>query len=367
MPASCKFTALMLAVIFLLTGCVPANPPDNPGELIRYTKDFWEFMDTNTAITIFTAKTAAEVEVIWRDTARELGRLHGILSSFEADSDVTKINAKAGLEPVPVEPETLAVVEKALAFATLTQGAFDITLASVLRLYNFSPENPKKPLEAELLAALQLVDFRRVKVDAEASSVFLLDQGMALDLGGIAKGFVVDYIHDYLRAKGIEHVVVNAGGDIKFSGPKPDGLLWRTGIQEPDGPRNTFFAIVNLGKGAIVSSGDYQRFFLEKGKRYHHIVDPATGLPTEGMRSVTIIGPEAEVADILSTAVFILGVEKGLELINSLPEYEAILFDSSAQLHLSHGLESELARNSKGEVVERINGSPVLSIKVKGR
>ena len=368
MPASCKFIAVMLALVFFMAGCIPAQPDNSLGNSgkTRYYREFWQFMDTITVITIFTDKSAPQVEEVWRDTAQEMQRLHELLSSFEADSDVTRINAKAGKEPVPVEPETLAVIKKALELAQRTHGAFDITMAPVLRLYNFSQENPIKPPDPQRLEALKLVNFRRVQIDEEASTVFLLDKDMALDLGGIAKGFVVDYIHDYLLAKGFEHVVVNAGGDIKFSGPKPDGNLWRTGIQEPD-HRNTFFAIVNLGRGSIVSSGDYERGFTDNGKRYHHILDPSTGLPTVGLRSVTIIGPEAETADLLSTAVFVMGVERGLNFINALPEYEAILFDSNGVIHLSNGVESEPARSREGKVVERFDGTPVLSITVKGR
>lgn len=329
--------ALMLILLApLASGCWWQGGDAEPKDLQDFQQTFFA-MDTMVDVILYTAKDEAEVEAIFRQVGDELARLHDILSYFVWDSDVQKISAAAGQQPVAVNPETLAVVATALEYGDLTQGAFDITLAPVLRLYEFGQQQ-SKPTAEQLAQALPLVGYQQVELDTAAGTVYLPRQGMAIDLGGIAKGYVVDRITDMLRELEVEIGVVNAGGDINFTGPKQDGSPWRIGIKNPDSPRSLFAVVLVEGK-AVVTSGDYERYFIgEDGLRYHHIIDPETGLPARLCRSVTIVAPTAELADLLSTAVFILGPDRGMALVESLEGVEALIWDAGDEVLASSGL-----------------------------
>lgn len=293
-------------------------------------------MDTLVQSTVF-AREAIQGQNALQAAYQEMIRLEGLLDRHHPDSEVTQINRAAGREPAPVSPETLLIIEQAQEFAVLTGGAFDITVGPLLRLWRFADGGGQVPPEESLRAAAALVDFRQIEVDRPAGSVFLRKNGAEIDLGGIAKGFVADRAVEVLRRSGVTSASVDAGGDIRLIGAKPDGSPWRIGVRHPR-ERRGIIAVLELRDSAVVTSGDYERYFLFEGTRYHHLLDPATGRPAGGLVSVTVVAPEAMTADALSTAVFVLGRERGLELVESLPGIEALLVTAELEVVYSSGL-----------------------------
>ncbi|MBT9171780.1 MAG: FAD:protein FMN transferase [Syntrophomonadaceae bacterium] len=293
-------------------------------------------MDTLVQSTVF-AREASQGQHALEAAYQEMFRLERLLDRHHPGSEVTQINRAAGREPVPVSPETLLIIEQALEYAVLTGGAFDITVGPLLRLWRFTDAGGRVPSAESLQAAAALVDFRQVVADRQAGSVFLRKNGAEIDLGGIAKGFVVDRAVEVLLRSGISSASVDAGGDIRLLGAKPDGSPWRIGVRHPR-ERRGIIAVLELEGCAVVTSGDYERYFLYGEVRYHHLLDPATGRPAGGLVSVTVVAPEATTADALSTAVFVLGRERGLALIESLPGIEALLVTAELEVVYSSGL-----------------------------
>ena len=273
----------------------------------------------------------------------EASRLELVLDKHRTQSEVSQINVFAGERPVAVSQETFDVVRLGLAFGELTGGAFDITIAPLIELWGFGTADVGVPDSEKLKQTLALVDYNRVQINSEENEVFLPEPEMRLDLGGIAKGYIVDRAVEQLLALGVTSGSLNAGGDIRLIGEKPDGSAWRIGITHPrPQQRRDIIAVVELRNQAIVTSGDYERYFLVDGERFHHILDPATGMPTRGLISVTVIAPDAVTADALSTAIFVLGLERGMKLIESLPEVEAIVVTEDEELHISTGLQGKV-------------------------
>lgn len=321
--------------LFILAGCFGLSQEEPRPELEEYNQSFF-VMDTLVTVQFY-ADSAGKGQAVLSDIEGEMRRLEGILSAHLPGSDIAGIGEAAGVNPVKVAPETLEVLDTALQYAQLTDGAFDITLAPVLGLYNFSQLHPQWPTEEQLQDRLPLVDWRKVEVDGVRGTVFLPERGMKIDLGGIAKGYITDMAVEIMVAQGVEYGLVNAGGDIRLLGSKTDGSPWRVGIKDPQNP-NAFFAVVEIAQGAIVTSGDYERFFIKDGIRYHHILDPQTGLPAHGVRSVTVTAPDAELADLLGTAIFVMGPKAGLALAESIPGVEALIWVAVDKVHWTSGL-----------------------------
>jgi thiamine biosynthesis lipoprotein len=261
-------------------------------------------------------------------------RIDRNMSTYRADSEISRINDLAAEEPVPVDRELAALIQRALHLSVLSGGAFDITYESVGYLYDFHAR--KHPSEAEIESRLAGIDYRHVHVDAERSTVRFDSPGVRINLGGIAKGYAVERAAEMLRRQGVEHAVLNAGGDTRVLGDRL-GKPWIIGIRHPR-LEDAVVTRLPLVDQAISTSGDYERFFEEDGHRYHHILNPATGEPTEGILSATVIGPDAAMTDGLSTTLFVLGPDKGLALIEMLADYEAVIVDSSGRLSYSSGL-----------------------------
>ncbi|MEZ5540705.1 MAG: FAD:protein FMN transferase [Pseudomonadota bacterium] len=264
----------------------------------------------------------------------EMRRIDRLMSTYRPDSEISRINDTAANQPVTVGSELFHLIEQALEYSGLTSGAFDITYASAGYLYDY--RNQKKPDENQLAAALPAIDYRHVVLDAANQSVSFTQPGVRIDLGGIAKGYAVDRCISILQTAGVANALVSAGGDTRVIGRHWDHP-WVIGIRDPR-KRDGIVTRIPLENMAISTSGDYERYFEQDGVRYHHILNPGTGRSPHEIHSTTIIGENATRTDALSTSIFVLGVQQGLELVNRLPDVEAIIIDAAGKLHYSNGL-----------------------------
>jgi FAD:protein FMN transferase len=267
----------------------------------------------------------------------EMRRIDELMSHYKPESQLSQINARAATEPVQVDPELFDLIKLSTHFSEITEGAFDITYASVGYLYNYPLH--EHPTEEQIKAALPAVNWRYLVLDAEHHTVRFAHAGMRIDLGGIGKGYAVDRGIALLKARGITNAIVTAGGDSRLLGDHR-GRPWLVSIAHPDDPHNPDKVVtrIPLSDAAISTSGDYERYFDEDGVRYHHIIDPHTGHSASKVRSATIIGPTATQTDGLSKTAFVLGAEKALEIINRMPDFDAVFVTPDGRLLYSKGL-----------------------------
>lgn len=267
----------------------------------------------------------------------EIQRVEDLMTDWRP-SPLMTMNAAAGKGPVEVPKELAVLIARGLELGKQTGGAFDITYAGAGQLWDYKSKPPKLPDEAAIKAALALVDYQRVTVDLEKSTVNL-PAGMRIGLGGIAKGYGVDRAMAVLLEHKIEHGMVGAGGDLKLLGLK-HGELWKVAVRHPRDPARVL-ALLPVSNTCVMTSGDYERFFEHEGKRYHHILDPRTGYPATGGMSATVIAQDAAYADSLATALCVLGPEEGIKLVESLPRVEALVVSLDGQVHYSSGLKGK--------------------------
>ena len=268
----------------------------------------------------------------------DFDRLEGLLSIWRDGSDVQRLNAAAGLHPVTVSAETIDVLSVARQVGDWTDGKFDITFAALSDLWKFDhDQDDSVPSRADIDRRLPLIDYRQVEFDASARTAFVKKTGMRVHFGGIGKGYAVDRAVAVLRRRSLRDFMVQAGGDMDVGGRRGD-RLWRLGIQDPRGPGGSSFASVDLSDATFSTSGDYERFFIKDGRRYHHIIDPDRGEPASGCRSVTIVSDRAVLADALSTGVFVLGPAQGMALIERLPQVEGVIVTADNEVMVSSGL-----------------------------
>ena len=264
----------------------------------------------------------------------EMRRVDALMSHYKPESQLSQINQRAAREAVRVDPELVALIQRALALSRLTDGAFDITYASVGYLYDYREH--VRPTDGQVRDGLGAVNWRHVIVDPGASTVRFAREGVRIDLGGIAKGYAVDRAIGILQSMGVAHASVTAGGDSRIIGDR-FGRPWVVGIRHPD-DAGRIIARMPIVDAALSTSGDYERYFDEDGLRYHHIIDPKTGRSAGEVRSVTIIGPDATTTDGLSTSVFVLGPERGLELVERIGEVDAVIVRRDGKVLYSSGL-----------------------------
>jgi thiamine biosynthesis lipoprotein len=291
-------------------------------------------MGTVVHLGVFTDDEAGALAAI-DEAFAEFRRLEALMTTWREDSEVSRINAQAGIAPVRVSDETFEVLEMASRASRLSGGAFDITFYALRGLWKFDEDlEPRLPDRAELARRLPLVNYRRVRLDRAARTVFLERRGMAINLGGIAKGYAVDRAAAILKRRGFPDAIVQAGGDLLCAGSK-DGQPWGAGIRDPRGDRDDVFAVLRLTEHAFSTAGDYERYFSIGGRRYHHILDPKTGYPAMKSRSVTLYAPTALLADALDDAVFILGWKRGLALVERVEGAGAVIVDDRGEVHVS--------------------------------
>jgi len=297
-------------------------------------------MDTVVEITLFNEGDAEKSNEAVAAAFEEIKRLENLLGRHQKGSDIWKVNEKPGRE-IKVSPETAMLIKDALLLSKTSGGAFDITLGKLSELWNFEGERKVPPRDEEIKIALQGTGASSVKLDSSSVGVKALNN-VHLDLGGIAKGYIIDKAGKILIERGIEDFIINAGGDMVIRGKK-GGKQWRIGIQHPRKEGEVVAHIdIEENETAIVTSGDYERFFTYEGKRYHHILSPQTGYPSDGLMSVTIKARDGKTADAISTAVFVMGPQEGLKLIESLDGVEGMLIDKDRNILVSKGLASKV-------------------------
>lgn len=254
-------------------------------------------------------------------------------------SEVAEINRQAGKKAVVVSSETFVVIQKALEIAALSSGAFDPTVGPLVQAWDIGGDSPRKPPQEEIDSLLPLIGYDRVVLDTETLSVFLKDEGMILDLGGIAKGYAADEVARILHEHGVSHAIVNLGGNVLTLGNKTDGKPWKIGVQDPEALRGEYVMILSLVDQTLVTSGPYERFLELDGEVYHHILNTKTGYPVKSdYTSVSIVTKNSLLADALSTSLYALGYEDGMALINTLEDVEAIFMTREKKILLSEGL-----------------------------
>jgi FAD:protein FMN transferase len=298
-------------------------------------------MDTQVTVTVVSRSRDSAEKAI--DAAfSEIKNIESLTNFYAADSEISLINKNAAISPTKVAPEVLELIGKALSVSERTDGAFDITIGAVTELYDF--HRKIKPEKSALLKNLTLVNYRDVTVNRSASTIYLRKKGMLIDTGGITKGYAADKAVTALRRMGIMSGLVAIAGDIKAFGRKPDSTPWQIGIRNPraENHEDDIMATLPLGDMAISTSGDYERFFLVGGVRYHHLLDPRTGFPAGGCRSVTVIANEAAFADAFATAAFVLGPDKGTKVLERLG-FDGLIVDSEGKMHFTAGMKEKVA------------------------
>ncbi|MBI4824904.1 MAG: FAD:protein FMN transferase [Nitrospirae bacterium] len=347
-----KGKAFMFVVfsILLLTGCTKEE---------RVFKKTRTEMFTTVTITVVSDSDKKAEEAIDAGFA-EIKRIGELINYYSPDSELTAINRAAGKNPVKVSKDTLDNIMKAIHISDVTAGAFDPAIGPVIKLWGFSKDPSKRfvPDKDAVSNALRLIDYKKVKINEATSEVYLEDAGMELDLGGIAKGYGADKAIEVIKAKGITAALVAIAGDIKGYGRRPDGQSWRVGVQNPrpktdkksptltkggeGGFDDDILTALYLTDQAVSTSGDYERFFTQDGKRYHHIIDPKTGFPSESQAiSVSVIAPQGYISDGISTGVFVLGSQKGIALLESMG-LEGIIVDADMKVFITKGLKGKV-------------------------
>jgi thiamine biosynthesis lipoprotein len=337
--SSVRAAAATLVALIVLPGCAPRQQA--PASLVQRAR---VSMGSELRLSAWTTDEAA-AQSAFDAVFAEFDRLETLMSVWREGSDIVRLNAAAGDHPVPVSREVIEVLTIARQVSEWTGGKFDVTFAALSDLWRFDHDQDNRiPDPNEVRRRLPLIDYRKLVIDARAGTAFLEHKGMRAHLGGIGKGYAIDRGAAILRARGVRDFMIQAGGDLYVAGLK-DGRPWRLGIQDPRGPADRIFASIDLTDSTFSTSGDYERFFIANGRRYHHIIDPATGEPSQGTRSVTIVTKRAVIADGLSTGVFLLGARDGLALLSRL-QVDGVIVTSSNEVLVTPGLRNRLELRS---------------------
>lgn len=261
----------------------------------------------------------------------EMVRIENLISDWKPTSQVSRINQNAGIQPVKVDQEVIDLTKRALYFSKITEGAFDISFAAMDRIWKFDGSMEEIPTSSAIQKAIEKIGYQHIIINEEASTIFLEKPGMKIGFGSTGKGYAADKARELMLQLGIKAGIIDASGDMTTWGTQPDGKPWRIGINNPF-DRHQMADILSLKNAAVTTSGDYEKFVIIEGKRYSHIINPKTGMPSTGLTGVTVIGPNAEMCNGFSTSMMVLGKEKGLELINQQKDYAALLITDNGKI-----------------------------------
>jgi FAD:protein FMN transferase len=286
---------------------------------------------------IITADSESEGHHLLDGCIAEVQRIEKLLTEFDDQSETSLINRHAGICPVQVSMETYQLIQRCINISILTRGTFDISTGNLKKLYQFRNTRFEMPSQQKIADCLALTGYEKIKLLPDRN-VFLEAKGMHIGFGAIGKGYAADKVKKYMQQKGAIGGIINASGDLSGWGTKHDGSPWKAGIANPDNPQN-FLQWFPLNGFSIATSGNYEQYFDCKGTRYSHNIDPRSGLPVTGVRSVSVVSLSAELSDALATAVTVMGIHRGLRFVNQLPETHCILIDHDNQLHFSNRVE----------------------------
>ena len=282
------------------------------------------------------AKTQLEADKQIGIAIGEISRIEALISSWKPTSETSNINKNAGVAPVKVSDELFSLIQRALQISNLTDGAFDISYASMDKLWKYDGSMTQMPSKEAIKKSVAKVGYKDIVVDPQNSTVFLKNKGMKIGFGAIGKGYAADKAKKLLISNGVSGGIINASGDINSWGSKPSGSSWQVAITNPLN-KNKAFAMLPI-KDAVVTSGNYEKYVTFNSRRYSHIIDPRTGYPSQGIISVTVFAPKAELADALATSVFVMGVETGIDRINQLKAVECIIITDTGTIITSNNL-----------------------------
>jgi thiamine biosynthesis lipoprotein len=332
--------ALWLSIL-LVSGCRAAGPPPAAHIVERAALT----MGSELRLTAWASDDARATAAFDR-VFQEFDRLDRLMSIWKPESDIVRLNAAAGAHPVPVSPDVMKALLAAHQVSEWTGGKFDVTFGALSDLWKFDHDQDDRiPAREEVRRRLPLVDYQALVLDEKAGTAFLARAGMRAHLGGIGKGFAVARGVAILREQGLRDFMIQAGGDLYVGGRRGD-RPWRLGINDPRGAGGQSFARVELSDATFSTSGDYERFFMQGGVRYHHILDPDTGEPARGCRSVTIVAKDPLIADGLSTGVFVVGPDAGMALIERLPDVEGVIVTARNEVLVSSGLKGRFVQSA---------------------
>lgn len=289
-----------------------------------------------------------EISVVWPDEAEamqhidaaveEIRRIEALLTTYNEESQTALINRHAGIKPVQVDREVFDLIQRSKRISHITQGAFDISYGSIDKsLWNFDQHMTTLPNAETAKKMVRLINYRNIVLNEADGTVFLKERGMRIGFGGIGKGYAAERAKIILKQRGVQSGIVNAAGDLTVWGHQTNGERWTIGIANPNEITQAFSSL-ELGEGAVATSGNYEKFVLIDGKKYSHTIDPKTGLPVRGIKSVTVISSNAEIADAMATPVMIMGVEVGLDLINQINGLACIIIDDNDKLYTSKNI-----------------------------
>ena len=261
----------------------------------------------------------------------EISRIENLISDWKTDSQVSEVNQNAGIKPVKVDREVFELTQRAIKLSQLTTGAFDISFAAMDRIWKFDGSMTEMPSAEAIKKSVEKVGYKNIILDSVQSTIFLKFKGMKIGFGALGEGYATDRCRDIMLAKGIKSGIVNASGDMTTWGKQISGKDWNIGITNPFHP-DAIFAVVPLKGGAVTTSGNYEKFVEFNGKRYSHIINPATGYPATGLCSVTVFGPKAEVANGFSTSLMVMGRKAGMDFINKYPDYSCIMITDDGKI-----------------------------------
>jgi thiamine biosynthesis lipoprotein len=318
--------------LFLFLGTIPLLGQQNFKRTLK-------LMGSRFDITVV-AKDSTEGNIFIDLAVDEVSRIEKLISSWDPESQTSEINRNAGIKPVGVDEELYTLIGRCVELSRLTVGAFDISFASMDKIWKFDGSMTEMPSEENIKTSVAKVGYKNIILDPENLTVFLKLPGMKIGFGAIGKGYAADKAKKLLIENGVQAGIINAAGDMNTWGNQSDGENWQVAITNPL-DKNKAFAILPIKEGAVVTSGNYEKYVNFNGIRYSHIVDPRTGYPATGIISATVFAPKAELADALATSVFVMGIEAGLNFIDQLPKIECILIDEKGAIHKSKNIEIE--------------------------
>jgi len=271
------------------------------------------------------------------EAVSEIRRIEAMISSWDKDSQTSEINRNAGIRPVKVSEELFQLIERSKQISEITNGAFDISYASMDNIWKYDGTMERMPTPTQIQASVRKIGYQKIKLNPEEQTVFLQEAKMRIGFGAIGKGYAADKAKELLVSKGVKGGIVNASGDLTTWGTRETGEKWMVGITNPM-DKNKIFTWLPVVESSVATSGDYEKYITFKGEKYSHIIDPRTGYPTRGVTSVSIFAKKAELCDALATAVFIMGRDSGIHLINQLDGVEVVLVDTDKKIHKSAGI-----------------------------